>query len=280
MQIPPEILAAETWQFDAAGIIARFWRVPYGSVAVTSYSTAPIVVSSSPMAVAPPSGGPGVAVVAAGAAEVCNVAGRALTLYGNPGDTVCIEVYRGSAAPAWRRSGATPPPPQNISLFTDQVPTSLDAADSVSGTLGLALLTDVPGLVTSIRYYKGNASWDGQAIYAAVFDLAGNQIGAGNRVQQVADAPGWLDIVLATPVPVTAGQTFVPAYQYFGTSHYVVTENFFTVDLNNGPLHAMATAIDGHGNGRFVQPSTYTTPNFPVSVFAASNYFVDVVMAI
>lgn len=96
------VLACETWQFDANGLIDLSWHVPYQCVAVDARGTTKAVtVTSSPPQGEAPTTGVGVAVIAAGKAAVANLAGRALCLYGNPGETVTIQVFAAAQPPAW-----------------------------------------------------------------------------------------------------------------------------------------------------------------------------------
>jgi len=268
------VLACETWQFDAAGIIARSWPVPYAAVAVSSQSTAAVTVTSAPPQEKPPTSGVGLGLLGPGAAAVFDLAGRALTLYGTPGDQVSIEVYAGTQPPAWRNPAAGPSGP--VSIFTSQTPADLNSTDSQTGTLGTAFESDVPGTITAIRYYKGSSAYDGNAITVGLYSAAGAQLGTASRTQTAADPIGWITVPLA-PIAITAGATYVAAYLYVGTAHYVSTTSFFTTDLNNPPLHAKVNASAGPPalhNGLYVQPSATLT--FPTSTFSASCYFVDV----
>jgi len=96
------VLACETWQFDSHGVITRSWHVPFASVAVDARaSTQPVTVTSSPVSEVIPTSGVGLAVIPTGKAAVCNIAGRALTLYGKAGDTVTIQVFPAAQSPAW-----------------------------------------------------------------------------------------------------------------------------------------------------------------------------------
>lgn len=97
-----ETLAVETWVFPPDGIISRQWAVDYRSVAVTAFSTTEkVTVSSSAPAESAPTTGAGTAVLAPGKCGVFNVAGRALTLYGKPGENVTISVFAKPQPPAW-----------------------------------------------------------------------------------------------------------------------------------------------------------------------------------
>jgi hypothetical protein len=95
------VLACESWAFDTNGLISRWWHVPFRCVAVSSLSTMSVTVTSSTPGESAPTSGPGMAVIAAGKSAVCNIAGRALTLYGNPGDIVTLQVFASTQPPAW-----------------------------------------------------------------------------------------------------------------------------------------------------------------------------------
>lgn len=121
------VLAVETWQFDPAGIITRSWHVPYAAVAVDNHSTQPITATSGPPAASAPSSGQGVAVLPGSSAAVCELAGRTLTLYGTPGDSVTLQVFTDTQPPAYGASSGTTPPPAPITEST-LTPVKIDYA--------------------------------------------------------------------------------------------------------------------------------------------------------
>jgi hypothetical protein len=71
----------------------------------------------------------------------------------------------------------------------------------------------------------------------------------------------------STPVPVTAGTTYVASY-HTNAGHYTFTSSGLAAAVTNGPLTALSSGgVYAYGPGNV----------FPSSTFNASNYWVDVV---
>ncbi len=125
------------------------------------------------------------------------------------------------------------------------------------------------GFVTGIRYYRPSQS-------------TGTHVGSlwtrtGTRLGQVTftggTASGWQQATFATPIPVTAGTTYVASY--YTPSRYVANGAYFaTAATTRGPLTALQNGTDG-GNGLYRYTSTPST--FPDQSFNSENYWVDVV---
>jgi hypothetical protein len=84
-------------------------------------------------------------------------------------------------------------------------------------------------------------------------------------------ASGWQQMNFSTPVAITANTTYVVSY-HTGVGNYAVNNNYFTAGVDNAPLHALASGVDGL-NGVYL----YGGGGFPTQSFNASNYWVDVV---
>ena len=80
-------------------------------------------------------------------------------------------------------------------------------------------------------------------------------------------ASGWQELDFSTPVPVTAGTTYVASY-FTNTGHYAYTSGGLSSAVTNGPLTALAAG----GVYAYGPPGT-----FPSNTFNATNYWVDVV---
>ena len=75
-----------------------------------------------------------------------------------------------------------------------------------------------------------------------------------------------------TPVSVTANTTYVVSY-HTNAGNYAINGGYFAAaGVDNAPLHALATGVDGL-NGVYL----YGGGGFPTQSFNASNYWVDVV---
>jgi hypothetical protein len=139
--------------------------------------------------------------------------------------------------------------------------------DGQAISFGVKFRSTQDGYITGIRFYKGTGTtgthtgnlWSssGLKLAEAVFNES---------------ASGWQQVLLASPVAITAGITYV-ASCYTSSGDYCVTNPYFTQAVVNGPLRALANGEDGP-NGVFIVSSV---PAFPNNNFQTINYWVDVV---
>ena len=126
-----------------------------------------------------------------------------------------------------------------------------------------------------VRFYK-SATNTGQhrgSLWAADGSTAGSLLATGVAVNETVS--GWQQVIFPTPVPVQGLTTYVASY-FAPAGHYAGDANFFaTANVDNPPLHALATGVDGP-NGVF----TYSaTTSYPSSTFGGANYWVDLIFA-
>ena len=147
------------------------------------------------------------------------------------------------------------------------VPALPDSADPGTFELGVKFRADVSGFVTGIRFYKAATN-------------IGTHIGNlwtvdGSLLESVTfsgeSGSGWQQATFATPVPVTAGTTYIASY-FVPNGHYSYDEYYLTVGKDNAPLHALSSSSSG-GNGVYIAT---TGSAFPTATFNASSYGVDV----
>lgn len=93
------VIESTTLVFNAAGLISRDYPVPYAAVAIYSLSTQKVTAANLPPASGAPPQGQGTAQVGPLGFGSFNMAGRSLTLYGNPGDAVTFTVFAKPQAP-------------------------------------------------------------------------------------------------------------------------------------------------------------------------------------
>jgi hypothetical protein len=136
-------------------------------------------------------------------------------------------------------------------------------------TLGVRFLSDVPGVVTGIRYWKASPNDNGMhvgALYSGGGTLLGQATFAANTASE------WQEVKFASPVPVAANTPYVAAY--FTNSGWSSDEKYFLYrGKDSGPLHAPQSVSGGTGNGLYAYGSTLTFPRSATS----SNYWVDVI---
>ncbi len=148
-------------------------------------------------------------------------------------------------------------------------PSVIDSNDASGIEVGVKFTVDYGGYITGVRFYKsaqntgthvGNL-WTTDGTKLASVTFAGES------------GSGWQQANFSTPVPVTAGTTYIVSY-YAPSGHYSYSYSYFTSSgVDNPPIHALSNSISG-GNGVY----TYGAGSaFPGSSYGASNYWVDVV---
>jgi hypothetical protein len=162
-------------------------------------------------------------------------------------------------------TGATP-----ATLFTTADEPAVAANDDpASIEVGMRFTPDRDGVITAVRFYKGPGN--GGTHVGRIWSLAGDLLGTATFSAET--ATGWQQATVASPVPVSAGTTYVVSY-FAPQGRYSVTGGAFNSSVRREPLTAPAS-IPGAPNGVFA----YGSGGFPTSSFGASNYFVDVVFA-
>ncbi len=143
--------------------------------------------------------------------------------------------------------------------------------DTSSVELGVKFRASVNGFVTGIRYYKPSTSTGTHV--GSLWSATGTRLGAVTFTNE--SASGWQQATFASPIPVTAGTTYIASY--FTPSRYAVNSAYFaSAATTRGPLTALQNGTDG-GNG--VYRYTSTAGAFPNSSYNAENYWVDPVFA-
>jgi hypothetical protein len=144
------------------------------------------------------------------------------------------------------------------------IPSTPQADDTASVTLGLKFTSDVPGTVTAVRFYKGSRN-------------AGTHVGelwssTGSKLASVIFSEetdsGWQQANFSAPVRIAANTPYVVSY-FAPSGAYACEENYDWFALSAGPLR-----VSGSTPGVFAYgPGS----QFPTGTWNASNYSVDVV---
>jgi hypothetical protein len=139
----------------------------------------------------------------------------------------------------------------------------VDASDTSAVNLGLKFQVGSSGYISGVRFYKYSDN-TGSHI-GSLWSSTGTLLASGTFSGE--SASGWQEFDFTTPVPVTAGTTYVASY-HTDAGHYAITSNGLASAVTNGPLTALASGgVYAYGSGNV----------FPSSAFNASNYWVDVV---
>ena len=148
-------------------------------------------------------------------------------------------------------------------------PVVADSGPDNAVELGVKFRSDVAGLVTGVRFYKGAGNtgthvgnlWSSSGALLATAAFTGES------------ASGWQQVTFASPLAITANTVYVASY-HTNVGHYSADQNYFSRGpVDNVPLHALADGASGP-NGVFAYGSG---SSFPSSGWNASNYWVDVV---
>jgi hypothetical protein len=151
-------------------------------------------------------------------------------------------------------------PLSQATILGDRTPRTESDPDTRAVELGLRFRTDTAGSVLGVRFYKSAANTgphDGR-----LWDDGGRLLAAATFAEETAD--GWQEVRFDSPVPVSAGTTYVASY-HTGTGHYAADAFFFHRPTRNGSLTAL-NSVYAYGD----------SPTFPTSNWLAANYWVDV----
>jgi hypothetical protein len=169
---------------------------------------------------------------------------------------------------AWSFTAATPVGTTPATLWDTSVIPAVPAADDASAVeLGVKFRVDVNGAVAAIRFFKGPGNIGPHIGH--LWTTTGESL--GTAVFTTESDGGWQQANFATPIPVSAGVTYVASY-HAPAGRYAVTGNGFQRSTDRAPLRAIANGTDG-GNGVFA----YGAGGYPAASYGQSNYWVDVV---
>ena len=154
-------------------------------------------------------------------------------------------------------------------VFGDRVPAVASESDSSAVELGMRFRASQNGSITGLRFFKGPGNTGTHT--GSLWSSTGTRLATATFSGE--SASGWQQVSLASPVPVTAGTTYVASY-FAPAGGYSVDRNFFsTVGTTNGPLTALQDGADGP-NGLYRYGAG---GGFPSGTYLGSNYSVDVV---
>jgi hypothetical protein len=126
---------------------------------------------------------------------------------------------------------------------------------------------DQSGTITAIRFFKSSRNNGTHVVN--LWTSTGTLLATAVATNETSS--GWQTVPLASPVAIAANTQYVVSY-HTNVGHYGADLNYFTVDVNNGPLHAPSSA-SATGNGVYAYGSGST---LPTNTFNSANYWVDV----
>lgn len=164
----------------------------------------------------------------------------------------------------------------DLSLWPDlPTPTNFDTTEAGNLELGVKFQVDVPGTIKSIRFYKATTA-DTVNIPVSLWTTGGTLVG---QTTVSVSGTGWKTATFASPLPVSPDTTYVASYHVNSAvpgqaiGYPYTTQYFASSGIDNGPLHALASGLDG-GNGVY---RNSVTPAVPNQTFNSTNYWIDVV---
>lgn len=146
-------------------------------------------------------------------------------------------------------------------------PTYANSSDTNAVELGTRIKVGADGFISGVRFYKGPLNTGTHT--GSLWSASGDLLASGTFTNETAS--GWQSLTFGTPVPVTAGTTYVVSY-HAPNGRYAYDPGYFAGARANHPLTAPADG-DGGRNGLF----RYGPSAFPSSSYGASSYWVDAI---
>jgi hypothetical protein len=151
------------------------------------------------------------------------------------------------------------------------VPAQPAVNDPSAVELGVKFTTDVAGVITGIRFYKGpgNTGTHTGRLWSGTGTLLGTVTFTGET------SSGWQTASFASPIAVSANTTYVASY-HTPAGNYAFNIDYFGSSPGSvvrPPLRAPQSSVSG-GNGVYRYGAGGV---FPTGTYGASNYWVDVV---
>ena len=142
-----------------------------------------------------------------------------------------------------------------------------DGGDPGSGEYGVRFRADVDGSVIGVRFYKSTSN--GGPHSGELWTDSGTPLAAATFGNE--SASGWQQVFFNSPVPITAGTTYIASY-FTPAGHYSFNSNYFVSSVDNPPLHALANSTESNAVYAYSPVST-----FPTFSGNTSNYWADVI---
>jgi phosphodiesterase/alkaline phosphatase D-like protein len=165
---------------------------------------------------------------------------------------------------------STPTCPCSLWSNTDE-PGDPEQEDGTARELGVHFKSQLDGVVTGVRFYKGSAANSGTHT-GRLWSSTGTSLATVTFNTETAS--GWQQANFSSPVAITANTDYIVSYSA-PAGHYAGDIGAFaTLDREVGPLLAPHNSSPPAGvpNGVFG-----SIGNFPATNFQATNYWVDLV---
>lgn len=165
-----------------------------------------------------------------------------------------------------------PPPPEGAYSIWPLTQIGSESSDSSPVELGTRFSSDQVGSVFGARFYKTSSLNAGPHV-VSLWSATGTLLARATTTNETAN--GWQSVTFASPVTIQANTPYVVSY-FASASHWSYILNYFTQPHDAPPLHAFVDSSTTP-NGAYLYASA---PVFPNRSYAATNYLVDVMVAI
>jgi LPXTG-motif cell wall-anchored protein len=174
------------------------------------------------------------------------------------GVVLCAAIATMATSPA--RAESTPD--SSISFFGESgTPKVANFDDEGDYDLGLRFTSDVKGVVTAIRFYKGPKNIGVHT--GSLWSADGHQLATATFADETES--GWQTVTFASPVAIEPGTTYVASYFTAAGQYALDSDAFATAGLDKGPLHIAPMGAAYHRYGGFPDQAS------------KHNYWVDIV---
>jgi hypothetical protein len=163
-----------------------------------------------------------------------------------------------------------PPVADGVTLWpATAAPTTPAFNDPSNVEVGVKFRSEVAGLITGIRFYKGAGNIGTHV--GSLWSSDGVKLASGTFLNET--TLGWQQLVFDTPVAISANTTYVASY-HATSGNYAADYDYFLAEVINGPLHALSNAQSPNG------VYSYGPNSFPTLSNRATNYWVDVIFTL
>ncbi|HRH66387.1 MAG TPA: DUF4082 domain-containing protein, partial [Bacteroidia bacterium] len=147
-------------------------------------------------------------------------------------------------------------------------PVNASVTDNQPIEIGTKFRSTLNGYITGIRFYKGVTN-TGTHI-ANLWTSSGTLLATDTFTSE--SASGWQEVRFANPVAILSNTTYIASYFSVG-GYFAISPGFFTsAGVNNGPLTALQSGIDGV-NGVYKYGGGFPTAG------NTANYWVDILFS-
>jgi hypothetical protein len=155
------------------------------------------------------------------------------------------------------------------SIWTNwPVPGAPDTGPDSALEIGVKFRSDIAGSITGVRFFKASANTGTHV--GNLWTTNGTLLATATFTNE--SASGWQQVNFSSAVAITPNTVYVASYHALN-GHYSEDDNFFVTNVDNPPLHALASGVAG-GDGVYTYGASSV---FPSSTWEAGNYWVDVV---